>query len=125
MAKLLLIDDDQDVIVQYRAALAGSGHELTVANSAAEARAALKSGLPELAVVDIMMDNGIPGFDLAREIHEKAPKAPILMASSLNSELKTPFDSAADAKLPIFKFLDKPVAAKTLLEAIKQALAAR
>ena len=125
MAKLLLIDDDVDVIAQYRAALAGTGHELTVANSAAEARAALKRGLPELAVVDIMMDNGIPGFDLAREIHEKAPKAPILMASSLNSELKTPFDSAADAKLPIFKFLDKPVAAKTLVEEIRLALAQR
>lgn len=123
MAKLLLIDDDEDVIAQYRAALAGTGHELTVANSAAEARAALKRGSPELAVVDIMMDNGIPGFDLAREIHEKAPKAPILMASSLNSELKTPFDSKADAKLPIFKFLDKPVAAKTLVEEIRRALA--
>lgn len=123
MAKLLLIDDDEDVIAQYRAALAGTGHELTVANSAAEARAALKRGLPELAVVDIMMDNGIPGFDLAREIHEKAPKAPILMASSLNSELKTPFDSKADSKLPIFKFLDKPVAAKTLVEEIRRALA--
>lgn len=125
MAKLLLIDDDEDVIAQYRAALAGSGHELTVANSAAEARAALKRGAPELAVVDIMMDNGIPGFDLAREIHEKAPKAPILMASSLNSELKTPFDSKADANLPIFKFLDKPVAAKTLVEEIRLALAKR
>lgn len=125
MAKLLLIDDDEDVIAQYRAALAGSGHELTVANSAAEARAALKRGAPELAVVDIMMDNGIPGFDLAREIHEKAPKAPILMASSLNSELKTPFDSKADAKLPIFKFLDKLVAAKTLVEEIRLALAGR
>lgn len=125
MAKLLLIDDDEDVIAQYRAALAGSGHELTVANSAAEARAALKRGAPELAVVDIMMDNGIPGFDLAREIHEKAPKAPILMASSLNSELKTPFDSKADANLPIFKFLDKPVAAKTLVEEIRLALARR
>lgn len=125
MAKLLLIDDDEDVIAQYRAALAGTGHELTVANSAAEARAALKRGAPELAVVDIMMDNGIPGFDLAREIHEKAPKAPILMASSLNSELKTPFDSKSDAKLPIFKFLDKPVAAKTLVEEIRLALAQR
>ena len=112
-----------DVITQYKAALAGSGHELTIANSAAEAREALQKANPEVAVVDIMMDNGIPGFDLAREIHEKAPEAPILMVSSLNSELKSPFDSAADAKLPIFKFLDKPVQGKTLVEEIKRALA--
>jgi two-component system OmpR family response regulator len=123
MAKVFLIDDDVDVIAQYKAALSGLGHELTTAGSAAEARAALSKGTPEVAVVDILMDNGIPGFDLAREIHEKAPRAPILMVSSLNSELKSPFDSSPDAKLPIFKFLDKPVSGKTLVAEIKKALA--
>ncbi len=123
MAKVFLIDDDADVIAQYQAALAGSGHELTIAGSTAEAREALKKVTPEVAVVDILMDNGIPGFDLAREIHAQAPGAPILMVSSLNSELKSPFDTTSDAKLPIFKFLDKPVQGKTLLEEIKKALA--
>ena len=123
MAKVFLIDDDADVIAQYKAALSGSGHELTIAGSSAEAREALKKITPEVAVVDILMDNGIPGFDLAREIHEKAPGAPILMVSSLNSELKSPFDTTADAKLPIFKFLDKPVQGKVLVEEIKKALA--
>jgi len=123
MAKVLLIDDDEDVIKQYQAALAGTGHELSVAYSAAEARAVLEKKIPEVAVVDILMDNGVPGFDLAREIHEKAPQAPILMVSSLNTELKQPFDSTADAKLPIFKFLDKPVPGKTLVEEIRKALA--
>ena len=123
MAKVFLIDDDVDVIAQYKAALSGTGHELTIAASAAEAREALLRGTPDVAVVDIMMDNGIPGFDLAREIHEKAPGVPILMVSSLNSELKSPVDTAPDAKLPIFKFLDKPVAGHVLVNEIKKALA--
>ncbi|MFA6003838.1 MAG: response regulator [Elusimicrobiota bacterium] len=124
MAKILLIDDDQDVITQYQAALSGQGHQLTAAYSAAEARAALKKESPDVAVVDIMMDNGIPGFDLAREIHAQAPKAVIFMASSLNSELKQPMDNTPDDKLPIRKFLDKPVPAKALVEEIARALAA-
>ena len=123
MAKVFLIDDDADVIAQYKAALAGTGHDLTVADSAASAREALKKGTPDVAVVDILMDNGIPGFDLAREIHAQAPQAPILMVSSLNSELKTRFDTASDEKLPIFKFLDKPVQGKTLVEELRRALA--
>jgi len=123
MAKVFLIDDDADVIAQYKAALSGSGHELTTAGTAAEAREALNRVTPEVAVVDILMDGAIPGFDLAREIHEKAPGAPILMVSSLNAELKSPFDSTPGEKLPIFKFLDKPVQGKTLVEEIKKALA--
>jgi DNA-binding NtrC family response regulator len=125
MARILLIDDDEDVMAQYLAALAGSGHELTAARSAAQAREALKKSAPDVAVVDIMMDDGIPGFDLAREIHAQAPGAPILMVSSLNSELKDPMDTKADEKLPIFKFLDKPVKGKALVEEIGRALASR
>ena len=124
MARVLLIDDDADVITQYRAALAGTGHEVTVALSAAEAREALKKSAPEVAVVDILMDNGTPGFDLAREIHAQAPQAAILMVSSLNSELKSPFDSTPDARLPIRKFLDKPLKGKALVEEIRLALEA-
>jgi len=124
MAKVFLIDDDVDVIAQYKAALSGAGHELVIAGCAAEARAALQKGDPDVAVVDIMMDNGIPGFDLAREIHAKAPGAQILMVSSLNSELKSPLDSTADAKLPIFKYLDKPVKGTVLVAEIQKALAA-
>jgi DNA-binding response OmpR family regulator len=123
MAKVFLIDDDADVISQYKAALSSLDYELVIAGSAAEARAALQKANPDVAVVDIMMDNGIPGFDLAREIHDKAPEAAILMVSSLNSELKSPFDSTADAKLPILKYLDKPVKGKVLAAEIKKALA--
>ena len=123
MAKVLLIDDDGDVIAQYKMALAETDHELTVAQTAAKAREALRRQNPDVAVVDIMMDNGIPGFDLAREIHAKAPDAVILMVSSLNSELKQPLDFTPDAKLPIFKFLDKPVHGKALVQEVEQALA--
>jgi biotin synthase len=125
MARILLIDDDEDVMTQYLAALAGSGHELSAARSAAQAREALKKSAPDVAVVDIMMDDGIPGFDLAREIHAQSPGTPILMVSSLNSELKDPMDTKTDEKLPIFKFLDKPVKGKVLVEEIGRALASR
>jgi CheY-like chemotaxis protein len=125
MAKILLIDDDEDVMTQYQSALAGSGHEILTARSGAQAREELAKAAPDVAVVDIMMDNGIPGFDLAREIHAKSPATPILMVSSLNSELKEPMDTKADESLPIFKFLDKPVKGPALVAEIGRALAWR
>jgi two-component system OmpR family response regulator len=123
MAKLLLVDDDLDVIDQYRSALDGTGHEVAVAYSATEARGLLKRFTPDLAVVDIMMEDGIPGFDLAQEIAARFPAAPILMVSSLNEQLKAPLDFTPSDQLPITKFLDKPVNASTLVREINQALA--
>jgi DNA-binding NtrC family response regulator len=122
MAKLLLIDDDPDVMAQYTTTLARTGHQLTTASSTREARVALEKLVPDLAVVDIMMDDGIPGFDLAREIHRKAPDCPILMVSSMNQELKSPLDTTPDAMLPIHKFLDKPVSGQKLIDEIEAAL---
>lgn len=122
MAKLLLVDDDLDVIDAYKTILGGTGHELAVAYSATEARALLSRFTPDLAVVDIMMEDGIPGFDLAQQIHDRFPGTPILMVSSLNEQLKGPLDFTPSEKLPITKFLDKPVSPKVLCEEIEKAL---
>ena len=124
MAKLLLVDDDLDVIDVYKTILGGTGHELAVAYSATEARALLNRFTPDLAVVDIMMEDGIPGFDLAQQIHDRFPGTPILMVSSLNEQLKAPLDFTPGENLPITKFLDKPVSGPTLIREIEQALAA-
>jgi len=123
MAKLLLVDDDLDVIDAYKTMLAGTGHELAVAYSATEARGVLKRFAPDLAVVDIMMEDGIPGFDLAKEIAARFPGTPILMVSSLNEQLKAPLDFTPGEELPITKFLDKPLSGPTLIREIDQALA--
>ncbi len=123
MSKLLLIEDDVDVMAQYRMALAGTGHELIPAYSAAEARQVLKQMTPDLAVIDIMMDGGFPGFDLAIEIHDQAPNVPILMVSSINEQLKAPVPFGRDENLPIHKFLNKPVAPQVFREEVESALA--
>jgi CheY-like chemotaxis protein len=124
MAKVLLVDDDLDVIDAYKTMLSGTGHELAVAYSATEARGVLNRFTPDLAVVDIMMEDGIPGFDLAQQIQARFPGTPILMVSSLNEQLKAPLDFTPGEQLPITKFLDKPVSGPTLIREIEQALAA-
>ncbi len=122
MFRLLLVDDDPDILAQYETALACVGYDLVMANSTKETRQKLKTARPDLAIVDVMMENGIPGFDLAREIHHEYPKIPILMISALNQELNAPMKIEPDEKLPIFKFLDKPISSLTLRVEIENAL---
>ena len=123
MSKVLLVDDDVDLMAQYRLALAGTGHELIPAYSAAEARQLLKTMTPDLAVVDVMMEGGFPGFDLAIEIHSQAPNVPILMVSGINERLKAPVPFGRDENLPIHKFLNKPVPPQVLRQEVESALA--
>ncbi|HSB71351.1 MAG TPA: response regulator [Candidatus Methylomirabilis sp.] len=123
MSKILLVDDDVDLMAQYQTALSGTGHELIAAYSASEARQLLKTMTPDLAVLDVMMENGFPGFDLAIEIHSQAPDVPVLMVSSINERLKAPVPFGRDENLPIHKFLNKPVPPKVLRQEVESALA--
>jgi CheY-like chemotaxis protein len=125
MSTLLVIDDDKDILDYYQTVLSAAGYDLVLASSAAEARSKLDATRPDLALVDIMMDKGLPGFDLAREIHTRYPGVPIFLVSSINQEFKEPLAFDPDERVPIRKFLDKPVKAEALLREVAEALAAR
>jgi DNA-binding NtrC family response regulator len=116
MAKILLIDDDVDMVEMYKIILTHRGHKVTAAYNAAEARALMKKRAPADAVVlDVMMETATIGFDLAREIHQKYPKLPILMLSGVRGAKDLPFKFEPDETwLPILKFLEKPVSAEVL-----------
>ncbi len=125
MPKLLVIEDDADLMSHYEVVLSSAGYNLELAASADEARKSLSGTPPDLAIVNIMMDNGLWGFELAREIHARFPNSPILVVSALNDELKEHLNFEPSDDLPIRKFLDKPVNAATLLREVEEALAER
>lgn len=124
MAKVLLIDDDMDLVEAYRAVLEEKGHTVTMAYSAAEAREELASAEPDVIVLDVMMETQSAGFELAREIHEKHAEIPTLMLTSVNEDPRFPFKYEADKDwLPVEEFLDKPVAPAKLVAEIESVLA--
>ena len=127
MAKILLIDDDVDMVEMYKIILTHRGHKVTAAYNAAEARALMKKRAPADAVVlDVMMETATIGFDLAREIHQKYPKLPILMLSGVRGAKDLPFKFEPDEDwLPVKDVLEKPVKPEVLLKAVEKALSAQ
>ena len=126
MAKILLVDDDVDLVNMNRAVLERRGHKVAGAYSAAEARQALGQGRPDIAVLDVMMESASAGFDLARDVHQAYPDLPMIILSGVHEATGVPFRFNPDPDwLPVLKFLDKPVEPSELAGEIEAALKAK
>jgi len=123
MAKVLLIDDDVDLIEMNRAVLTNRGLDVAAAYNSDEARTALQAGTPDLVVLDVMMETHTAGFDLAREIHEQHPDLPILMLTGVREATGVPFEFTPDETwLPVLQFLEKPFEPAALADKVQNIL---
>jgi DNA-binding NtrC family response regulator len=123
MAKILLVDDDVDLVMTYQIPLEARGHETIIAHSRAEANEILQQTQPDAMVLDIMMETPTAGIELAREAHEKYPDLPMLMVSGIQEATGQPFRLAPEESfLPAVQFLDKPVNLKKLAETVQAML---
>jgi two-component system, OmpR family, response regulator ChvI len=124
MAQILLVDDDQDLIEMNRTVLAQRGHSVTVAYSAAEALKIVQSSPPELAVLDVMMEDNTIGFELARQLHERYPDLPLIMLTGISKEMRLGYTFQPDETwLPVSKFLEKPINPRILADEADKLLA--
>ena len=123
MAQILLVDDDQDLIEMNKTVLIQRGHQVTVAYSAAEARQIAKANLPDIAVLDVMMEDKTAGFELARQLHEMSSTLPLLMLTGIRKEMQLGYSFEPDEKwLPVSKFLEKPINPRILADEVETLL---
>jgi DNA-binding NtrC family response regulator len=78
VARILLIDDDADLMEMNRVALVNRGHQVQAAHSAREARQVLATSRPDLVVMDAGMESASTGLELTGEIHRRYPDLPVL-----------------------------------------------
>ena len=63
--RILMVDDDRDLVASVKAFLEARGYEVDTAHSGIEARERLAVQRPDLVVLDIMMDYDTDGFNVA------------------------------------------------------------
>jgi CheY-like chemotaxis protein len=123
MANILLVDDDQDLIEMNKTALEKHGHTISTAYSAEEALKMVQKNLPDLAVVDVMMEDQTAGFELARRLHDLSPNLPMIMLTGIRKEMQLAYTFKPDETwLPVAKFLEKPVNPRILADEVKKLL---
>jgi DNA-binding response OmpR family regulator len=110
--KILLVDDDPDYLFQLTIALQDMGFDVISASSQKEAEDIIKKSRPDLAILDLMMENQDTGFILCHIIKARYPDVPIIIASAVTAETGLLFDVESDENRQWIKaemFLDKGI----------------
>lgn len=115
--KILLVDDDSDLLELLSIRLTAAGFETIVATSAEAALNCLDISRPHLLISDMQM-SGMDGMALFEHIHHANPTLPVIILTAYG----TIPDAVAAVQRGIFGYLTKPYDPKTLLDQIDQAL---
>ncbi len=120
MAKILVIDDNADLLQMLRLILQERGkHDVILSADGADGLSRALSSPPDLAIVDVMMP-GITGYDVVRRLREMPQTAnlPVLILTARGQliDKQTAMQAGADAHLA------KPVAPQALLDTVDELL---
>ncbi len=117
MKKILIVDDDANILFLISEVLTRNGYEPLMAYSGASALELVKNHRPELVVLDIMMP-GIDGFEVCRAIKADpglaAVKIILLTAKIESADIQAGIAAGADA------YFTKPFKIAELLEKIRE-----
>lgn len=125
MPKILVVDDDPDIITAVTLILESAGYEVSAAANSAAALACLAAEPHALIILDVMMDTTTEGFQFALKLRSPNPvsayqpfrKIPILMLTAIHSTTPVRFGPDEDY-LPVDAFLEKPIDHDDLLSKV-------
>jgi two-component system alkaline phosphatase synthesis response regulator PhoP len=128
MPKILIIEDDTDLVAAMKQILESKGYKALVAYDPEEGREKLIDETPDMIILDVMFGSlgESKGFDFAQnlKLDEKHSAIPILMLTAINTEKPYfSFSPETDGEfLPVDSFLDKPVRSEDLLAKVEELL---
>jgi DNA-binding response OmpR family regulator len=121
MAKILIVDDDPDVVEASRLLLEKQGHTIACAYNRDEGMKAVDDEKPDLLILDVMMDQPDDGVAMAQQLRRNGFGKPILMLTSIGRVTGMEFGRDDDI-LPVDDFQEKPVDGATLSQKVTQLL---
>lgn len=128
--KVLIIEDDIDLVEAMKTILEAKGIEVTTAYQPDEGFERAKHERPDLIILDVMFgkEGNTQGFDFARKVRRDKTIAhiPILMETAVNAEYPGfNFSPQDEAYLPVDDFINKPAKPGELVEKVENLLKAR
>ncbi|NND65865.1 MAG: response regulator [Gammaproteobacteria bacterium] len=118
MARILVVDDEQDIRDLLSDILRDEGYSVQLAANGIEAQNAKRQGNPDLILLDIWLPD-TDGISLLRQWSTEPGKLPPVIVMSGHGTIDTAVEAT---RLGAFEFLEKPIALKELLSAIQRAL---
>lgn len=116
---ILYVEDDKDFRDSMRTVLEANGYIMVEAASGDEGLKVFKRESPDLAIVDLMMEEVDAGTSLVRDLRAANASIPIFMLSSVGDDLAR---SADYGELGLSGVLQKPLDFNSILTLLKSKL---
>ena len=90
---IFIVDDDPDYLFQLQVLLEKNGFRVITAESQREAQKIIERTKPDLAIVDLMMENEDSGFILSYQIKRLYPDVPVIIFTAVTAETGISFET--------------------------------
>jgi DNA-binding response OmpR family regulator len=114
MNRILIIDDEPEMLETLKSYLEPRGYEVVTAKDGAEGLAKFEAEKPNLVICDIKMPKK-DGFEFLKEIREKKAWVPIIILSVLDDPATVLKSNSLEADY----YLSKPMNLEIVLKAVK------
>ena len=119
MPKILIIDDDPDIVEAMKVVLESKNYEVAIAKSGEEGLKRAKQGKPDLIILDVMMESMDKGFDVSRALKKDKDNRdiPVLMLTAIKEKTGLGFEKEAGDPdwLPVDGYCEKPLNPEELI----------
>ena len=117
--KILVVDDEEDILELLKFNLSREGYEVSCAASGEEALSQVRSKTPDLMVLDLMLP-GIDGLEVAKSLKEdpETKNIPIVMLTAKGEEA----DIVTGLELGADDYITKPFSPRILLARVRAVL---
>ncbi|MFA6186016.1 MAG: response regulator [Phycisphaerae bacterium] len=117
--KILIVDDEEDVLELVRYNLDKNGYKVETAATGEQALAKARAKLPDLIILDLMLP-GIDGLDVCKKLKNdtKTQNIPVIMLTAKGEET----DIVTGLELGADDYVTKPFSPKVLIARIRRIL---
>jgi DNA-binding response OmpR family regulator len=123
MAKIIIIDDDPDILEISSIVLTSKGYEVITAKDPDDGYNLIMEQNPDLIILDVMMNEPDDGFFLAQKLRREKIKTPVIMYTSVSKALG--YDFGKSDMVPVDEYIEKPISPDELLEKVERLLQAK
>jgi two-component system response regulator ChvI len=116
MAKITLVDDDENIVTSVSLALESHGHTVKAYYDGASGLAALENEPPDLAILDVKMPR-MDGMEVLRRLR-RTSDLPVIILTSKDDEI----DEILGFNLGADDYIHKPFSQRLLIERVKAVL---
>src|SRR5206468_8631370 len=116
MAKITLVDDDENIVASVSLALESHGHTVKAYYDGASGLAALESDPPDMAILDVKMPR-MDGMEVLRRLRQTTDM-PVIILTSKDEEI----DEILGFNLGADDYMHKPFSQRLLIERVKAVL---